>query len=152
MTQRIAVLLRRQEKVSFCELGLVLSQKAGSHFQDFLQQSRADRYETALDRLEEVDKAVNELEQGLATLKPQLAVAEQEVQQRMDLITDAKEKYVEETKVYAWLYSPAKLCKRKLWSIGFCGIVTGFQNPTLLTHANVTLSLTPNQQYIYNKE
>ncbi len=39
-----------------------------------------------------MDRSVYELEQGIATLRPQLATAEHEVQQRMELITAAKER------------------------------------------------------------
>ncbi len=48
--------------------------------------------ETALEKLSEVDRTVYELEQELGVLRPQLALAEQEVQQRMNQITTAKEK------------------------------------------------------------
>ena len=47
----------------------------------------------ALGKLGDVDHTVYELGQQLDTLRPQLAVAEQEVQYRMGLITSAKERY-----------------------------------------------------------
>lgn len=47
---------------------------------------------SALARLEEVERSVYGLEQGIATLRPQLAMAEREVQQRMELIAAAKER------------------------------------------------------------
>ena len=62
-----------------------------------LTQAAADGLETALGRLEEVDRTVYELEQGMATLRPQLAAAEEEVQQRMGLITTAKERLARNT-------------------------------------------------------
>ena len=51
-----------------------------------------DRLQLALQKLADVDRTVYELEEEMAVLKPQLALAEQEVQQRMNQITAAKEK------------------------------------------------------------
>ncbi len=50
------------------------------------------RLETALKKLDAVDKVVSELNQQLASLRPQLAAAEREVQHKMHLITAAKER------------------------------------------------------------
>ena len=52
-----------------------------------------DRLQLALQKVADVDRTVYELDEELAVLKPQLALAEQEVQQRMNQITTAKEKY-----------------------------------------------------------
>ena len=47
-----------------------------------------------LQKLGEVDHMVQTLERQLAVLRPRLAAAEMEVQQRMGLITSAKERLV----------------------------------------------------------
>ena len=52
----------------------------------------ADRLQSSMKKLEDVDNIVCELEKNLATLRPELTTAEQEVQQRMNQITTAKEK------------------------------------------------------------
>ena len=52
----------------------------------------ASRLEKALQKLEAVEHTVYEVKQELSTLQVKLAAAEQEVQQRMTLITAAKEK------------------------------------------------------------
>ena len=54
----------------------------------------ASRLEKALQKLEAVEHTVYEVKQELGTLQAKLAAAEQEVQQRMTLITAAKEKCV----------------------------------------------------------
>ncbi len=46
----------------------------------------------ALQKMAQLDSTVYELEQELGVLKPQLALSEQGVQQRMNQITTAKEK------------------------------------------------------------
>ena len=57
-------------------------------------QVAASRLEKALQKLEAVEHTVYEVKQELGTLQVKLAAAEQEVQQRMTLITAAKEKCV----------------------------------------------------------
>lgn len=54
----------------------------------------ASRLEKALQKLQAVEHTVYEVKQELSALQVKLAAAEQEVQQRMSLITAAKEKYV----------------------------------------------------------
>ena len=54
----------------------------------------ASRLEKALQKLQAVEHTVFEVKQELGALQVKLAAAEQEVQQRMSLITAAKEKYV----------------------------------------------------------
>ncbi len=51
------------------------------------------RLEAALEKLKSIDYVVLELEEHLAMLSPRLTAAEQEVQNKMDLITAAKERY-----------------------------------------------------------
>ena len=50
------------------------------------------RLKAALKKLEAVDRVVFELNQQLDSLRPRLAVAELEVQDKMQLITAAKER------------------------------------------------------------
>lgn len=50
------------------------------------------RLQRALKKLEDVDKVVVELDQQLSILKPQLTTADKEVQNKMELITAAKER------------------------------------------------------------
>ena len=57
-------------------------------------QVAASRLEKALQKLEAVEHTMYEVKQELSTLQVKLAAAEQEVQQRMTLITAAKEKCV----------------------------------------------------------
>ena len=61
------------------------------HFLLFMQ-NEAHKLRTALEKLSDIDNTVTDLERQLATLRPQLAMAEQEVQQKMALITAAKER------------------------------------------------------------
>lgn len=50
------------------------------------------RLEAALEKLKAIDYVVLELEEHLAILNPRLTAGEQEVQDKMDFITAAKEK------------------------------------------------------------
>ena len=61
---------------------------------NFLWQVDAEKLQQALDKLNDVDHTIDKLEKQLATLQPQLAKAEQDVQHKMGLITAAKERLV----------------------------------------------------------
>ena len=64
------------------------------HVTNFLWQVDAEKLQQALDKLNDVDHTIDKLEKQLATLQPQLAKAEQDVQHKMGLITAAKERLV----------------------------------------------------------
>ena len=73
-------------------------------------QVTANRLQGALQRLEAVDQTVYELGQELGALQRRLAAAEQEVRQRMDLITAAKEKCVPLSFVHLFIVSLPNIC------------------------------------------
>ena len=50
------------------------------------------RLQAALKKLEAVDEVVSDLQQQLASLRPDLSAAEREAQEKMVLITAAKER------------------------------------------------------------
>lgn len=77
----------------------------------------ANRLQGALQRLEAVEQTVYELGQELGALQRRLAAAEQEVRQRMDLITAAKEKCVPLSFVHLFICQSPKYL-----SLSLCGV------------------------------
>ena len=55
-------------------------------------QQKAEKLQAALDKLKELDEIICTLQRELDVLRPLMAAAEQDVQQRMALITAAKER------------------------------------------------------------
>lgn len=55
-------------------------------------QENAEKLRRALDKLDAIDKTVEALQSQLAILQPRLSMAEQEVHEKMSLITAAKER------------------------------------------------------------